>query len=63
MVEEFGLDNTGDIDCDAAFVTDMRDLCGQEIEIEEIKNSWDSSFKKIQDIDGWSISFDMIEEI
>jgi hypothetical protein len=63
MEEEFGLDKIGDIECAAAFLVDMKHLCGQEIEIEMIGNSCLDDYKKIQNIEGWAITFDMIEKI
>lgn len=63
MEEEFGLDKIGDIKCAAAFLVDMKHLCGQEIEIETIEYAYDGSYKKIQNIEGWAITFDMIEKI
>lgn len=57
MVEEFGLNNIGNIECEQSFVLGMKYLCRKKIIIDRIHNN------RIQDIDDWSISFDMIEKI
>lgn len=58
MEQEFKLDDSGDIECSTeCFLTDMKDLCGMELTIEEIYDD------QIQNIEGWTITFDMIEKI
>ena len=36
MEKEFGLNQNGYIDCDAAFVTDMKEYCGKIVTIAKI---------------------------
>jgi hypothetical protein len=55
MEKEFGLNPHGSIDCRYYFSVKMKYLCGKEFIIEEINGD------KIQDIDDWSISFDMLK--
>ena len=35
MMEEFGLDEDGDINCNCIFVRDMKEHCGKIIEVDE----------------------------
>ena len=57
MKKEFGLDSGGDIKCSESFVMDMDHLCGEEVVIDAIYGD------KIQELDAWTISFDMIEKV
>lgn len=59
MLEEFGADCFGDIDCRFVFTTEMRPLCGTEFVIERINDDdlifgHDTSF---------SVSSDMLEYV
>lgn len=59
MLEEFGTDSFGDIDCQFMFTKEMRPLCGTEFVIECIKDDdlilgHDTSF---------SVSSDMLEYV
>jgi hypothetical protein len=60
MCEEF--DHDEDIYCNATFVSGMKYLCGKEIIIEDIRKYDVENYDVIQNIDGYVISFDMIEK-
>ena len=49
MMEDFGLDEDGDIDCYYGFTTRMREYCGKIIEVDKDKVGKASVFK----YDGW----------
>ena len=36
MVEEFGTDEDGDIDCNLCFVKDMKEYCGKEMTVSRV---------------------------
>ena len=36
MVEEFGTDEDGDIDCNLCFVKDMKEYCGKEMTVSSV---------------------------
>lgn len=36
MVEQYGTDEDGDIDCDLCFLTDMKKYCGKEMTISKV---------------------------
>ena len=58
MVKEFGYSNLTktSINCNYSFTQEMKYLCGKEIEIKSILKS-----NTIQDINAFTISFDMLE--
>ena len=55
MLEEFGEDQNGSPDVLGGWVDDMDDLCGKAFKVKEVNHYG------IQNIDDWTISFDMIE--
>jgi hypothetical protein len=71
MIEEFGLDEGGDINCALSFVANMRKLCGEEFIIKEVfEHIPDETSTEIEpdynDINnhkflGWAISSDMVK--
>ena len=69
MVQEFGVDNAGDIKCRETFNTYMEDSLPKDriIEIEKDENNTLKIFNNVHDwyVDDfeWNISDDMIEEI
>ena len=40
MVEEFGTDEDGDIDCNFCFVKDMKEYCGKEMTVSRVFTSY-----------------------
>lgn len=69
MVEEFGIDETGDIDCRCCFTDDMTELCGETAVITKIDD--DEEFGELVELEfdneselvdtQWHFSTDMIE--
>ena len=61
MEAEFGINQFGDIPCEAMFTRYMRDLCGMEFHVDR-KNNYNKYFDYIHKIfSDWSISGDMLE--
>lgn len=74
MVKEFGVNDSGNIDCQRIFTVDMRYLCGKQFTVsniykdhgETIYNSaegveYDLDGIKFDEDDTWDISADMLE--
>lgn len=61
MMEEFGLDENGDINCNCGFVSDMKERCGEIIEVDEIIFV-EGAFAYFK-YDYWTFTDDMYEVI
>ena len=59
MESEFGLDSSGNINCQFVFTRDMKPLCGSEFTITEISEGDRIAFG--HNFSGWAISADMLE--
>lgn len=58
MERDYGLDEDGDINCDCVFVKDMREHCGEIIEVYEV-----FPVRGLFVHNGWVFSDDMYEII
>lgn len=58
MMEDFGLDEDGDIDCYGSFTTEMREYCGKIIGTDEVTFIKDAFM-----YDDWTFTDDMYEVI
>ena len=59
MIDEFGIDSSGDIPCNASFSKNMRGLCSKIYTISSIRGRRLEFEENIS----WHISFDMVEEV
>ena len=64
MLNEFSLDEDGDIDCYCSFTTEMKEYCGKIIEVndDEVFICDDDDVKTFE-YHGWFFSEDMYEVI
>ena len=62
MVNEFGLDEVGDIECSHSLTSSMIHLCGKKLNIEEI-NEFDEVIFDVLETEEWNISMDMIKHV
>ncbi len=63
FVEEFGLDNHGNIGGEANFIKEMRHLCGTKGTIKKIKNKYVELSACHEDAVNWIISVDMLKPV
>lgn len=65
MVEEFGIDELGNISCEFLFTPEMRYMCGKQFTLSSINSfGYLSSEEGIENDEsgvGWNISEDMLE--
>ena len=62
LVEEFGIDEDGDIDCLYSFTTEMKECCGKIIEVNE-GNLLEPDIINIFVYEGWLFTDEMFEVI
>ena len=62
LVEEFGIDEDGDIDCLYSFATEMKECCGKIIEVNE-GNLLEPDIINIFVYEGWLFTDEMFEII
>ena len=62
MLEEFGIDEDGDIDCYCSFTTEMKEYCGKVIEVNNDEVIICNNIK-IFEYHGWFFSADIYELI